>query len=200
MIHALPGMGADRRMYSTVWSELPGFQAHDWPQIVRPASLSTVAQAVCQSGPIQDGDVLIGASLGGMIACEIAKLRRIPRLYLVSSAVDRSEVNPLLALLSPLARFAPIEWAQLSAGRVPGELAQMFARSDAAFVRTMCQAIFDWDGLGATTTRVIRLHGRRDLVIPPPPQPDLLLDAGHLMAMTHAAECVEFIRGTLESK
>ena len=31
MIHALPGMGADHRMYPEPWSSLPEFAAHDWP-------------------------------------------------------------------------------------------------------------------------------------------------------------------------
>lgn len=31
-------------------------------------------------------------------------------------------------------------------------------------------------------------------VIPPPADVDLLLDAGHLIAMTHAAECAAFLR------
>jgi len=30
-------------------------------------------------------------------------------------------------------------------------------------------------------------------VIPPPANVDLLLEGGHLLAMTHAAECVAFL-------
>ena len=42
---------------------------------------------MCESCQIKDGDYLIGASLGGMVACEITKFRKIPRLYLIGSAV-----------------------------------------------------------------------------------------------------------------
>ena len=73
----------------------------------------------------------------------------------------------------------------------------MFAESDPEFVRAMCTAIFQWDGLGETNTKVFRLHGRHDLVIPPPPRVDLLLEGGHLVAMTHAEECAEFVMRSL---
>jgi hypothetical protein len=40
---------------------------------------------------------------------------------------------------------------------------------------------------------MIRIHGRNDLVILPPKRADLLLNGGHLIAMTHAKECVAFL-------
>jgi hypothetical protein len=70
----------------------------------------------------------------------------------------------------------------------------MFAGSEASFVRAMCAAIFEWEGLGASATKVCRIHGKHDLVIPPPPSADLLLDGGHVISISHAWECVEFIR------
>jgi len=31
MIHLLPGMGADHRMYPAPWAALPNCRIHDWP-------------------------------------------------------------------------------------------------------------------------------------------------------------------------
>lgn len=89
-----------------------------------------------------------------MVACEMTKIRSIPVLYLIGSAVRKEEVSRLLAMLHPLARVAPIEWLRLSADEVPMEIAQMFARIEASFVRAMCSAIFQWDGLGVTSAKV----------------------------------------------
>src|ERR1700746_3828458 len=97
MIHALPGMGADRRMYPKPWPTLPGFAAHDWPRHVGERSLAEVARSVCEAAKIQDGDILVGSSLGGMVACEITKIRQIPVLYLVGSAMRKEEVSGFLA-------------------------------------------------------------------------------------------------------
>jgi hypothetical protein len=194
MIHALPGMGANQRMYPAPWRALPDFVAHDWTPYAGEESLAEVAKTMCEQKGIRDGDILIGASLGGMVACEITKLRQIPRLILVGSAVRQEEINTLLAILRPFARVAPIEWLQFSAAKFPSDLAQMFSEGDASFMRAMCAAIFAWDGLGDSETKIYRIHGKHDLVIPPPPKADLLLDGGHLISLTHARECVEFIK------
>jgi len=193
MIHALPGMGSDRRMYSGRWNSLPEFQAHDWMPHRGEKSLAQVARSMCDSCAIRDGDVLVGTSLGGMVACEITKIREIPMLYLVASALTKNEVNSLLAALQPLIRITPIEWIRFSAGSIPSERAQMFLSVEASFIRSMCDAVFEWEGLGTTKTRVFRIHGKRDHLIPSPEKVDLLLDGGHLLTMTHADECVEFI-------
>lgn len=193
MIYALPGMGADQRMYPAPWIRLAGFKAVDWTGVEATRTLPELAAAVVAKYGIRDDDALIGSSLGGMVAGEITKLRRIPRLFLVGSAVHPEEVNPWLAALHPLADLAPMDWLRVSAGKVPGELAAMFSDSDPVFVRAMLAAIFKWQGLGLTQTQVYRLHGRRDLVIPPPAKADLLLDGGHLVAMTHAKECTAFV-------
>ena len=200
MIHALPGMGADRRMFPAPWGQLPEFVAHDWPEHRGEITLPGVARTVCDKFGIQDGDVLVGASLGGMVSCEIAKLRKLKQLYLVGSATSKDEVNRLLAFLHPLADFAPIEWLQFSAGQIPVEEIRMFAGADTAFVRKMCAAIFKWEGLGTLPVPCYRLHGRFDLVILPPEQPHLLVDGGHLISMTHATECVEFIKNRLQAR
>jgi pimeloyl-ACP methyl ester carboxylesterase len=194
MMHALPGMGADHRMFPEPWSQLPDFIAHDWPGYSGEITLGDVALALCDKYAIRDGDSLIGASLGGMVACEITKIRKIETLYLIGSAINKQEVNSLLIALSSLAEITPVEWLKFSAGKIPSDLMQMFAEADAAFVRTMCRAIATWDGLPAPNTRLYRIHGRYDFVIPLPHAVDLVLNGGHLITMTHAQECVAFIR------
>jgi pimeloyl-ACP methyl ester carboxylesterase len=199
MIHALPGMGADHRMFPEPWSRLPGFKAHDWAMSPEIRSVRELAEVMIETCAIADGDVLVGVSLGGIVAGEITKLRKISQLFLVSSAVAPGEVNPWLAKLPGLVEQRPMEWLRQAAGMIPGELAAMFAQAEPAFIRNMCRAIFEWDGLGEMGTPVFRIHGRTDLLIPAPPEPDLLLGGGHLIAMTHAAECAAFVARHLYS-
>jgi len=135
-----------------------------------------------------------------MVAGEITKLRRIHTLYLLGSAIDKAEVSPLLTLLHPLADFAPIDWLRVSAGKIPTDLAQMFTGIDASFVRAMCAAVFQWEGVDAKSVRIVRIHGKKDLVIPLPRGADLVLDGGHLISMSHAKECKEFIAADLYTR
>ena len=190
-------MGADRRMYPAPWTSLPDFVAHGWGPYAGEKTLPAMAASMCAARGIRDGDVLVGASLGGMVACEIAKIRNIRALYLVGSAIRKEEVNGWLAACHPLVKVVPLGWLQVSAGKIPAPTAAMFSVADAEFIRTMCAAIFKWEGLVNTAAKVYRIHGRHDLVIPPPVNVDLLLDGGHLIALSHAAACVDFIRQSI---
>ncbi len=197
MIHVLPGMGADHRMYPAPWQTLPGSRFHDWPDHAGEASITAVARRVIAEAGIADGDTLVGSSLGGIVACEIAGLRRLDRLFLLGSGKNRGEISGLLAALHPLASLAPIDFLRRAAGKIPHDLAAMFHDSDPAFIRAMCQAVFDWPGLDETRITPLRIHGRHDHVFPLPPGIDLVLEGGHVIATTHAVECVAFVQGQL---
>jgi len=194
-IHALPGMGADKRMFPAPWTALPEFVAHDWGCYSGETTLAEMAASMCAACDIHDGDMLVGASLGGMVACEIAKIRKLRTLFLVGSAADPSEISRLLRLLHPLAQIAPLDWLRITAGKIPQAVTQMFADAEPEFIRSMSAAIFAWEGLGKTDVEVVRIHGRQDKVIPAPATTHLLLDGGHLLPLTHAEDCAGFIRG-----
>ena len=181
-------------MFSHEWRTLSGFIAHDWVQYKGESTLADVARSVCDAKNIRDGDILVGASLGGMVACEIAKIRNIPQMFLVGSATHPDEVNHVLAALRSLLSITPLGLMKRYAAASSSPLMQMFAGTDLSFLRAMSQAIFEWKGLGDTKTRIHRLHGAHDWIIPPPRRVDLLLDGGHLISMTHASECVDYVR------
>ncbi len=194
MLFVLPGMGADHRMYAApAWRALPDARFLDWPEHWGEDSIAAMADRVIAESGITDGDTVIGSSLGGIVGCEIANRLRLHSLVLVGSAQSATEISGLLAALYPLAALAPLDFIRFSAGKLPGELCEMFADTQASFIRAMCRAIFSWPGLKLTHQRPLRLHGRHDRVIPLPPGADLVLDTGHLLAMTHAAECVAFL-------
>jgi pimeloyl-ACP methyl ester carboxylesterase len=197
-IYLLPGMGADRSLYPPPWDTLPHVHALDWPSYQGETTLADVARRLITEHNIRDGCVLIGTSLGGMVACEIAKLVRVRSLILISSATSRDELGALLASVRPLIDLTPLALVRWLAAFVPTEVAQMFHRSDPNFIRAMCRAIFTWEGIAPETKPVHRIHGRTDRVIPPPPHVDHLIDGGHLITLTHAAECVACVRRLLD--
>lgn len=196
MIFALPGIGADRRVFPGAWQELADVKFVEWTPYVSARTIPDLAAAITDGEGITEGDSLIGTSLGGMVACEIAKLRNIDRLVLVASAVSRDEISGLLAVLRPLAPCAPVKLVKALSAIVPGDPARMMGDADEGFVRAMCVAVLDWDGVTAAHPGMIRIHGARDLVILPPKRADLMLNGGHLIAMTHAGECVAFLETT----
>jgi len=199
MIYLLPGMGADHRMYPGPWAGLPDCVFADWPGYSGEQSLAEVAARVVQTYRIKPDSWLVGSSLGGMVAGEIAKLVPLRGVILLGSAKSPAEFGAVLRLLAPLADLAPVAFLQQLAGKAPSELTQMFKDSDPAFIRAMCRAILRWEGITDPTLRLHRIHGRHDLVIPPPERADYLLNGGHLIAMTHAEECVSRVREIMAS-
>jgi len=198
-IHVYPGMGATSAMYSGPWLETHDYNLlfHDWPDYNGVIGIDSLAKHLIQVHRIAAGDIIIGSSLGGIVACEIANQLNIRQLILVGSAVNKAEINKLLALLHPLIDLAPLDFIRRSAGKVPADLTRMFKSSDAGFIRAMCKAIFTWDGLKTETSR-FRIHGIQDRVIPCPAVVDVTLPGGHLIAMSHAKACVRAVRKSME--
>lgn len=194
MIYVLPGMGADQRMYPAPWDTLPNCTFLNWPVYSGEQSLAEVAARIVRTHPIKGGAWVVGSSLGGMVAAEIAAIVPVKGLVLIGSACSPNEISTFLRLVSPLVDLAPLPFIQQLIGKAPSELTQMFKDSDPAFIRAMCRAIIRWKGVTDSTPRLHRIHGRHDLVIPPPDKADHLLNGGHLIAMTHAEECVARVR------
>ena len=196
MNHFYPGMGATSSMYGAPWrKELDGY-FHDWPEWRGEQTVSDIAKRIIKEHRIESGDTVIGTSLGGIIACEIANLIELDRIILISSARRKEEINKILCILHPLIDLAPIAFIQISAGKLPSDLSQMFSQSDPAFIRNMSKAIFTWEGIKSNVP-VLRIHGTKDSVIPHPNETNHDIDGGHLIVMTHALECIDAIKAEL---
>ena len=198
MIFLLPGMGANSKMYQGAWLDVNPATCIDWPSYKGDASLFELARRVATHYRIKNNDFLIGSSMGGMVALEISKLLHLDRVVLVGSAIDVSEMNWLLILLTPFVDCAPIEFFQKLAGRHDSLFQQMFAASDADFMKAMCKAISTWDGYPGDLTRVTRIHGEKDKVIKCPRDCHVIKRAGHLLPITHAKVCVDIIRRSIQ--
>jgi hypothetical protein len=177
-----------------------GIVRHDWPKYQGETTLGAVAQRLCDLYQIRDGDVVVGSSLGGMVACEIAKSKKLQQIYLIGSAIYPKEISGLLRLLHPLAAVTPFNALRVSARLIPTTVAQMFYKSEPTFIRAMCKAIFAWEGLGCHSVSMSRIHGDRDLIIPTPERVDRLLKGGYFIAMSHAKECSDSSKSRLRSE
>jgi pimeloyl-ACP methyl ester carboxylesterase len=194
----LPGMGATSDMYRGAWRELDGARFLDWPVQRGERTLRELAERLVEEQGLAGTDVVIGSSLGGMVALEIAALVGARAVGLVGSARSASEVQPLLRLLAPLSSIAPVGLARVLAGKSGADAQALCGAADPVFVRAMCRAIADWSGVEYDGL-VVRVHGARDHVIPCPKDAVAVAGAGHLVGWTHAADCVEALRSGFES-
>jgi len=74
---------------------------------------------------------------------EIANRLDVAGLALFGSAENKSEFRALLRVLHPLANLTPLEFIQKAAGKVPGDLVQMFHERQAPFLQALCREIFE---------------------------------------------------------
>jgi pimeloyl-ACP methyl ester carboxylesterase len=182
-------------MYPDPWDRLTARRYIEWPNYAGETSIHGLAKRIVAGQSIKADDLLIGSSLGGIVACEIAKITPVAGLVLVGSAKTKDEISRFVAMIHPLIGLTPLRFTQRLAASVPGDLAQMFTEAEATFIRAMCRAIFDWEGLEDVRVNLLRIHGRMDHVIPLPKGVQHVLNGGHLIAMTHAKECVDIIGG-----
>lgn len=215
-IFLIPGLGADQRNYPAPWTELPGSTRLAWPEYHGRASMPEVARFMAETWRIPAGAILVGSSFGGVLACEISKFLPVHALVLIASSTDGKDFTAT-ARMKWLTRMLPLRLAQwilrcsgplqeLVWGRAASPVAravldsiQMFGTCQATFYRDMFQAIETWEGLEASQTRLVRIHGVLDKLVLRSARADLLLKGGHMIAVTHAQECVALLRQWLES-
>src|SRR3990170_903767 len=152
----LPGMGATAAMYNALRHKID----------------------------FENGDIIGGSSLGGLVALEIGQVIQPKACVLLGSAVNISEVQSLLAMFSPLVTITPIALVQVLAGKQKNLVSAMFANANAEFIRAMCSYLHLWPGYIGQMSTIYRMHGRKDEVIPcPSAGATVIEDAGHLLAM-----------------
>ncbi len=196
--YILPGMGADSSMYGEAFRSLDKVKYLDWPIYQNEQSISEISKRIIEEHHIQPTDIIGGSSLGGIVAAEISKQVNIYQLILIGSTLSPDKVNPVLKKLSALAEITPVHLIQALAGKVntiiENRLLKMFSRSESLFIKSMCKAVFEWEGNQRPSCKVEHIHGEKDNVIfPPSARAEIIDGGGHLIAMTHEARIVEFI-------
>jgi pimeloyl-ACP methyl ester carboxylesterase len=210
----LPGMGADARMFAPQQQAFPGLQVPAWIAPRPRESLTDFARRMAPTLAFRRPLVLGGVSLGGMVAWELARHLRPEALILIASCSTRRGIRPLFRAARPLVplvpaglfklakRLAPLYCGRIGhGGAADRRLAVAMLRdADVGFLQWALAAVLDWQPSAIEATRVFRIHGTRDLVIPARRvAADALLPGGHLINLSHADEVNRLIRQTIEN-
>lgn len=184
--------------------DLPGAEVV-LPPHIEPASgesLAEYAYRSCDAARLGPRDVVGGTSFGGMLAAEAASRRPVAGLIMLGSSfgpeslpagyktlerVSRCLPDPMFRVLAwrPAIRwrFAPIDDAAEEV------LAAMEADCPPGRLRQFGRMIADWPGVARPPCPTLVIHGAHDRVIPAGrARADLVLDAGHVFTLTHAAQ------------
>lgn len=199
-VYFISGLGADKSVFKHI--ELPeGFTAHHlaWIKPLPNESLHDYALRLAEGIDHSQPFILLGLSMGGMMAVEIAKTYPAQCVILLSSIPVAQDLPKYYHWVGGLRRIIPIGFfmkASVVKRFFTTETAEdkrmlkaMIRRVDPAFVKWAMGAILKWDCKEAPAN-VIHIHGTSDGVLPcrfTHPQYKLK-GAGHLAVLNRAKE------------
>ena len=207
-VYFISGMGADHRAFSYI--TLPkGFEAIHLPWIKPDKNEPLAAYAVRLAGAIRTTEpfILVGLSMGGMMAVEIAKKfppvctvlissiplsGQLPRYYRVASKLKAN----ILVSPSLLKKLVGLKKAFSPASEL---VTEMFRACDNDFFKWAMMAIPGWDNQQVPQP-LYHIHGKKDWVLPirltHPTQ--AVAGVGHMLVMTHPAVVNTFLADILD--
>lgn len=163
-VFLIPGLGADHRIYRHI--DVHGYNAAyvEWIEPTKGDTLTTYAQKLIDHYQIKPGSIVIGNSLGGMIAVEIAKKIDLNKAILISSIKTASEAPPSYKWfrLIPLYRILPAKLFNSLGGIVRFAFGRMSKTDQELFIDMLHQAshtFVKW-AVGAV------LHWKNDIIPP----------------------------------
>ncbi len=198
-LHLLPGMGADVRMFGPAISSLEGVKLFNWPRYRGERTLAEVAERVLETYGMQDGTIWGGASLGGMVACEIARILGQKQVVLIGSTTSRNGLSMLTKAALPFANHRLFQ-VLLSVCKRPMLskyfLLDMFSASNAGFLTATCHDLRRWQGVSNLTEW--RIHGDHDRIIRCSVKTQFVIKGGgHLITLSRDVEVANALKNLM---
>ena len=198
----ISGLGADKKAFQKI--KLPaGYEPVylDWIIPEKDESLSHYAKRFSSLIKHDDAFVLIGLSFGGMLACELARLRNPLKTIIISSVASSDELPWYYKKAASLRlhKYVPIKL--LAAGSMLKNMMGTKSKEDKAIIinyakyadpnliRWSMHAILSWER-SERLPGVVHVHGTNDHMLPIKyTRPDhIIKNGGHLMIFNRAEE------------
>ncbi len=210
-VYFICGLAADSRVFRHI--HLPqGYEPVylDWIRPEKDELLADYALRLAQNIEANERFSLIGLSMGGMIATEIAKKFNPVSTILISS-IPTSEHLPKyyrVAATLRLQNLLPISFIQKAAvlkrffttetGEDKWMLKDMIRKSDPYFIRWAMNAVLGWENK-EVPGHLVQIHGSKDAILPKrnTNPTHVIKSGGHLMVITRAKEINEILNEVL---
>jgi len=206
-VYCLSGLGADYRIFKKLSLNDVELVHIPWVPFDKHDELSCYAQKMSAQIP-GDEPTILGVSFGGMLAVEIAKLRATKKIFLVSSAKTKAEIegsggmmmqflikhNMLPAALMKIPNSVMFKKFGAVEADEKELLASILKDTDTNFVKWALKAMQLWDN-ARYAENITHIHGTDDHIISPAHiKPDYWIQGGtHLMVYNRANEVAGII-------
>jgi len=213
-VYLIPGLGADGTIFRKL--RFPAYCKPVCLNWIKPLAGESLHSYAGRMGAAIDRDqpfILVGMSLGGMLATELAAMTQ-PVCTILLSSVPSPEHLPRLYRLAGKAgvhRLIPVNlfrYGSLIKRWFTGEkkedktlLKRMIRSSDPAFIKWAVHAVLTWKGCPCRGS-FYHIHGDRDGILPYRcTQPTHTIVKGtHMMVLTRAAEVSALIGEIISEK
>jgi len=180
VVYCIPGLGQDKRVFNGL--EIAGAELRflDWIEAKEEEDIATYAIRFAEQIEKDHPNLyLLGVSLGGILAIEIARHLSVKKLILISTVKNRAEMPPSFEWMgrvpvksNSLPKF--IIEAQVTLkpfyGKANQEGIELFGKmlksASLDFIRWAWNSIPEWKYKKEPNTPFIHLHGTADLVFP----------------------------------
>lgn len=200
-IYLIPGLGADHRLFGKL--DLSGHTVHylDWPVMPAGSTVKDYATVLAPKVDTTRPHVLIGVSMGGMVAQELAALTGPQRVVIISSWKGPHEMPAPIKVLRGthpekllsrafIQRTKPfLRWQK---GATDADaIALLDALLDVhpvAQLQVQVDAVLRWNGPARPVPGLVHIHGDNDHLMPLGPIRGAVVvkGGGHLMVYTQA--------------
>ena len=206
-IYLIPGLGFDQRIFKKLEIESSSVHFLNWIEPRHNEHLEDYAFRFSKN--IKDDSILIGHSFGGMLAQEIAQIKPIRKVILISSIRSRDELPGLFRSIDWLGLYSFFTkkftfstfnfWAKKHAYETK-EKQELFKSMVGGYSDKLLQwslkSLSSWRGTQNLKNPVIQIHGTADLTFPISliENTDYIIEKGtHMMVYDRAKKVSQII-------
>jgi pimeloyl-ACP methyl ester carboxylesterase len=210
-VYLIPGLGADSRVYKNIVIEGSEIIKLDWVEPVETDTLKTYAQKLIIQYDISPLSIVIGNSLGGMLAIEIAKILPLKKVILISSIKTVDEAPAYFSLFRALPVYKLIPGKVMNSmgfmirfvfGKMNTEdrwlFSDMLKKTSPRFIKWATGALLRWDNK-TIPANVTIVTGDKDDVFNYRRIKDAIIIKGgtHIMIFDKADEINKILKHTI---
>lgn len=196
----ISGIGADHRLFRYIRLPEAFEPIHlSWIEPARSEPLAHYAGRLAEKIDVDEPFVLIGLSLGGIMASEIAKISSPLTTIIISSVPVSKQLPPYFSLIN---RMRLHRLAHPAIGKMAAACKHLFTRGaenrkfimdmirdgDNKFISWGINAVLNWKN-DTVPERLVHIHGKSDEVFPVRyVKPDYILKGSHSIVLSRSGE------------
>lgn len=211
-IYCISGMGLDERLFYRLNFQAPNVHFIQWIEPLKRESLEDYARRMLEQVPTEGNNTLIGISFGGILAIEMAKLKRIQQVIIISSIKTRAELPFFFRFIKyiPFYKLSKPEWRRKTRERwgkyfglfdkeALDFFEDMFEKSSETYKDWAIGQIANWKNFDYPAN-LVHIHGTKDLVFPFKRVKDVIQIEGgtHFMVLDQAYEISKIVNEKLK--